>query len=150
MAPDLDALALRTQEVFARIHRDVFLGDPAANPRLHVEVVDPELVVDTPTLVLVTPWTLNGLLFPPDEDVAGDLTVGGRRLPVFRHELPELGPYRLVNLVGDVSQLANPGAARHAARVFGPPFREAVAQARDRGGVTDPSRRRLLPGLAGA
>ena len=59
-------LAARVLAHFEGVHADVFRGDPAANPRLKVEVLDPEMAGDTPTLVLITPWTLNGMAFPPD------------------------------------------------------------------------------------
>ena len=127
---ELGQLAAATLEAFTRVHRAAFLGDPAANPRLPVDVLAPATVVDTPTLVLLTPWTLNGLLFPPDDDVPDVLVVAGRARPVHSAEVDGLGGYRSVNLVADVSRWRGPEQARTVARSWVEPFRAAVAEAR--------------------
>lgn len=142
----LHALAAATLTTFEGIHRDVFLGDPAAHPRLKVEVVEAALVEDTPTLILITPWTLNGMAFPPDEEFPGTLKVGGKEYPVFAHSLDELGPYQSVNLMPNVSSLSSPESARSLARSLAEPFRAAVARARQKRSVPDPDRRNLLLG----
>jgi hypothetical protein len=144
---EVERLARRVQDHFEEVDRTVFRGDPVANPRLKVEVVDPEVVEDTATLVLITPWTLNGVAFPPDGVFPESLTVGKRRHPVFRNELEGIGPYCSVNLVGDVSRLQSPDAARQAARTLGEAFRRAVALTREEGAVDDRSRRDLFKGL---
>ena len=143
---DAVELAERVQEHFERVEREVFRGDPAANARLKVEVLDPELVGDIPTLVLVTPWTLNGMAFPPNEHLPGELTLGKRRYPVFCNELEDLGHYCSVNLVSDVSNLQSPDAARGVGRPLGALFRQAVAAFIDAGSVADPSKRDLFKG----
>lgn len=130
MRDDLDLLRSTVESVFEGIHRRVFLGDPAANPRLRVEVVGASTVEDTPTVVLVTPWTLNGLAFPPDGVLAASLHLGSRDVPVFPNDLPELGPYQSVNLVADVSWLQSPAAARTLALSLQPEFEAAVGAAR--------------------
>ncbi len=126
----LDALARRTQTVFEAVHQRVFLGDPVANPRLAVEVLGAATAHDTPVLVLITPWTLNGLAFPPDGELPATLEVIGRPRQVFSAELEGVGPFRSVNLVSDVSRLARPEEARKLARSFAEPFRAAVERAR--------------------
>jgi hypothetical protein len=141
---DLVDLANRVAEVFEGIHRRVFLGDPVSNPRLGVEVVEPALALDTPCLVLVTPWTLNGLAFPPDGRLAETLEVVDRRLPALTNELDGIGPYHAVNLMGDVSAIESPAWARRIALAFAEPFRDAVAGARSATRPPDPGRRRLL------
>ncbi len=143
-ADELAAVASRTAAVFDEIHQRVFLGDPAANPRLKVEVIDASMVEDTPTIVLVTPWTLNGLTFPPDGSLGEELVIAGRRVPVFANDLPELGHYLSVNLAPDVSGLASPKAARELAASLVGPFHQAVAAARRPQELANPSRRRLL------
>lgn len=127
---EVGQVAAATLEAFTRVHRTVFLGDPAANPRLPVDVLAPATVVDTPTLVLLTPWTLNGLLFPPDDDVPTVLVVAGRARRVHSAEVDGLGGYRSVNLVADVSRWRGPEQARTVARSWVEPFRAAVAEAR--------------------
>lgn len=142
-----EALAQRALEFFEGVNRDVFRGDPAANTRLKVEVVEEAMVDDTPTFVLITPWTLNGMAFPPDGRFPESLAVGARECPVFRHEIQGLGEYCSVNLVPDVSRLQSPEAARSAADALASAFREGVAAARADLGVENPDRRSLLKGL---
>ncbi len=142
----LESLAASTLTTFEGINQRVFAGDPAANPRLKVEVVQAAVVADTPTLILITPWTLNGMAFPPDERFPTTLKVGGKEYPVFEHSLEELGPYHSVNLMGDVSTLKSPESARALARSLSEPFAKAVADARGRQTVPDPDRRNLLLG----
>ena len=48
MVDTLDALVADVTRTFDRVHREQFLGDPVANPRLRVAVVDAALVADTP------------------------------------------------------------------------------------------------------
>lgn len=141
---ELAELARRVLEHFESVEEEIFRGDPAANPRLKVEVLDPELVEDTPTLVLVTPWTLNGMAFPPDDEFPASLDLGKRRYQVFRNDLEGIGFYCSVNLVGDVGNLHSPDAARGVGRPLGKMFRTAVAHARQESEVSDPNRRDLF------
>lgn len=134
---------------FTRVHREVFLGDPASNPRLGVEVLGPVEVGSATVFVLVTPWTLNGLVFLPDERFPDSLEVDGRRLDVLVHELPGIGRYHQVNLLGDVSPLASPAQAREVAKRLLPGFAEAVQRAREGSTVDDPHRRDLFRRLRG-
>jgi len=127
---DLAALTRRTKAVFEEIHRSVFLGDPAANPRLAVDVVGAATAHDTPVLVLITPWTLNGLAFPPDGKLPETLEVSDQPRRVYAAELEALGPYHSVNLVADVSRLDRPEEARRLAGSLAEPFRTAVERAR--------------------
>jgi hypothetical protein len=143
----LEQLAAGVASTFEQIHRRVFLGDPAANPRLKVEVVGVGLAEDTPVLVLITPWTLNGMAFPDDGRFPDSLAIGGRRFPVFRNDVDEIGPYCSVNLVPNVASFASPADARTAAAELIEPFHDAVASARRELGLPDPSRRRLLRSL---
>jgi [NiFe] hydrogenase assembly HybE family chaperone len=143
---DIETLATTTERVFENIHRRVFLGEPVANPRLKVEVTEVTAVEDTPVMILITPWTLNGMMFPPDDAFPDQLVVGAKSYPVFSHELEEVGPYFSVNLMSDVSTLQAPEAARSVASALGEPLRNAVAAVRRARGVADPGRRRLLTG----
>lgn len=127
-----ESLARKAVAAFTGVHRAVFLGDPAANPRLWVEVIDPVLVADTPTLVLITPWTLGGLFFPPDDVAPDTLEFSYRPHRVHRAELAVLGPYRSVNLLSEVANLPDQTQAHRLARMLGHPFRTAVAAVRTR------------------
>lgn len=107
-----------------------FEGDPVANPRLHFEVVDLGVAADTPVLVLVTPWTLNGLAFPPDGAFPEWLEIDGRRHRVHADALEGLGTYRCVDLAPDVSHLPSQAHARKVAHAMGDAFFSAVERAR--------------------
>jgi hypothetical protein len=142
-------MATQVQRTFEEIHRRVFLGDPAANPRLKVEVVGAAMAEDTPVLLLIAPWTLNGVAFPPDDRFPDSLVVTGRPYPVFRTEVEAIGRYCSVNLVPDVSMLRSPEEARTVAAELVGPFHEAVTSVRGELRLPDPSRRRLLRSLTG-
>ena len=133
---------------FTDIHERVFRGDPAANPRLRVEVVGAAMAADSPVLVLVTPWTINGLAFPPDGDFPDRLEIAGKDHQVWAHELDGVGPYRMVALLVTVACLQSPAEARELAEAMAEPFRTAVADARTGPGgdtgVPNPARRRFL------
>ena len=146
---DLRQLAATTRAAYEEIHQTSFLGNPACNPNLIVEVVGSAMVGETPILILVTPWTLDGLMFPPEGQAIPQLVVGQRRFPVFENTVESLGTFSSVSLVPDVSGLADPEAARHAAMALVEPFREAVARAIQKQSVTDPDRRDLFRRLAG-
>ncbi|UIX34193.1 hypothetical protein [Streptomyces sp. GQFP] len=87
------------------------------------------MTVDSPD-TRVTPWTLNGLVLPPDDTFPDGLTIAGRRRPVYVTEFAPLGRYRSVALVGDVSGLSGPEPARTLARSWVEPLRTAVETAR--------------------
>lgn len=140
---DLQDLAQRVYDHFERVNREVFRGDPAANTKLKVEVLEPEMAGDTPVIVLITPWTLNGMAFPPDGRFPDSLSVNTKDLPVFRNELDGIGAYCSVNLVADVGNLQSPDIARAIARPLGTAFRAAVDEARQ---IGDRGRRDLLKG----
>jgi hypothetical protein len=118
---------------FERVHREQFLADPAANPRLAIDVLDPAVVEDTPTVVLLAPWTINGLAFPPDDEFPSEIEIAGRRRLVFRVEIGELGAFRSVNLPPEPSSLHSMAQARGLARSWAAPFQAAVAAARSEG-----------------
>jgi hypothetical protein len=141
---DVAALAAEVQRLFEAIHRRSFLGEPVANPRLKVEVIEAAEVEGAAVMILITPWTLNGMIFEVGDEFPTELVVGAKPYPVFEHELEEIGPYRSVNLMSDVSGLAAPEAARSVARALGEPLHAAVAAVRRARDVPDPGRRRLL------
>jgi hypothetical protein len=141
---DSEELVRRTLRRFTRVHDEVFRGDPAANDAIEVEVTGSALAEDTPVLILITPWTLNGLAFPPDDRFPSSLIVNKQRYPVFAHELDDLGRYQSVNLVPDVSDLTSQEDARRIASELAAPFHEAVSRLRQAAEVPNPSRRGIL------
>ena len=144
----LDALATDTHDAFQQVYRDAFQGDPLSNPRLRVEVVEAAMAGDTPTLVLITPWTISGMAFPPDGELPDSILVGLRSHPMLANELPGLGSYHSISLMSDVSKLESPASARSVAKAVAPSFREGIVAARAELTVPDPSRRALFRTLS--
>jgi hypothetical protein len=79
--------------------------------------------------VIVTPWTLNGLIFPVRDGFPHELDLAGQSRPVFEVTLPPLGRFHTVNLVSNVWGLGDQRRARALARSWGGPFRQAVLAA---------------------
>lgn len=130
MSQELDQVVVKVRQAFDLVHRKHFLGDPVANPRLLVDVLDPAVVEDTPTALLLTPWTINGLAFPPDDEFPEALELAGRRRMVFRVEMAELGPFRSVNLPLEAGGLRSMAQARGLTRSWTGHFQDAVRGAR--------------------
>lgn len=133
-----------SKAAFEAVYSRSFRGDAAANPRLRVEALEEAVVAGYPTVVLITPWTLNGLIFPPppgssagaveaaalwDKGFPEWLEIAGQQRAVFLGELPQIGAYRSVNLVPDVSRLTKPEQARTLAISFVAPFHGALTTA---------------------
>src|SRR5690349_1456985 len=102
----LDDLVARTDEAFHVVQRRIFADDDAVNRNLVVEVTDAALVREVPTLVLITPWRITGLIVPSDGDGPRELLVAGGLRPAHRGDVAPLGVYWAVTLVPDVSRLA--------------------------------------------
>ncbi len=126
----VDDVAAGVREAFERVHREQFLGDRAANPQLTVDVIDAALVEDTPAVVLITPWTINGLAFPPDDEFPEELELAGRRRPVFRVDMARLGAFRSVNLPVEAASLRSMDQARTLAHSWAGHFHDAVRAVR--------------------
>lgn len=133
-----------TKAAFEAVYVRSFKGDAVANPRLRVETLEEAVMVGYPTVVLITPWTLNGLIFPPAPGSSAESTaarslwdsgfpewlqIAGQQRAVFLGDLPQIGAYRSVNLVPDVSRLTKPEQARTLATSFVAPFHEALTTA---------------------
>ncbi len=129
---------------FQHVHQTAFAGDPAVNPALAVAVTDLLMAGDTPTIVLLTPWTLNGLAFPPDRQLPARCEIAGATRLIFRNHLAGLGEYYSVNLIPDVSGIATQAEALKLALSLAEPWRDLIATSRGTEAVTNPARRRLL------
>ncbi len=133
-----DAATIR--RVFEGIHRTTFVLDPERDLRLGIEVIDAGVAHDTPTFVLITPWALNGLAFPPDDRFPETLEIDGATHRAHSIEVPALGRHRTVSIVADISHLPSLGHARALAETIAPAFRAAVAKAREAPAAPVPSR----------
>ncbi|WIY00498.1 [NiFe]-hydrogenase assembly chaperone HybE [Amycolatopsis mongoliensis] len=126
----LDGLTDQVRRAFDRISREKFRGDPVANPRLTVDVLGAAVVAGVPTMVVLTPWTITGLAFPPDDVFPSVLEIAGRPRPVYRLEVAGLGTVRSVTLPTETAALRGMAQARDLARSWVEPFRLAVRAAR--------------------
>lgn len=100
---------------FQRIHDESFRGEPLENERLEVEVLF-ATELDSAygsqvVLVLLTPWAMNGLVLPGRGLPAG-MDVAGVHRTFQAMELPGVGAYSQVTLVGDVSKYGSQAQAR--------------------------------------
>ena len=117
--------------VFAKIHGPAFDADTELSTGIEVDVIDAGIALDTPTFILLTPWTINGLAFPPDRSFPAAIEVDGGIHPVYSIERSKLGPYRAVNLAPIGSHFPSSVHARHFAERAAPKFRRAVEEARE-------------------
>lgn len=146
----LEALAQSVAWYFEGLARGVFDGDPASNESLTVEVLGVSMALDTPVMIVITPWTVMGMAFPPDGLLPTGLRIDHRHYPVLANEVDGLGQYRSVLLIPDVSDYRDQAKVRDDALALLPGLLRAVGGCRkERVGVVDPDRRALVRGLAG-
>jgi [NiFe] hydrogenase assembly HybE family chaperone len=120
------ALARKVEGVFERIERERMRDIPILNPELKVATTGMRSFGDVWVTVLVTPWSINAMLFPNGAQCADSWT----GLPIgtkVQHSLPAgvfeficggedgLGPYRMCSLFSPVLQFENQEAALAAA-----------------------------------
>jgi hypothetical protein len=146
---ELHQLAAATRAEFESIDHSSLPGNPEHNPKLVVEASGAAMVGDTPTLILITPWSIYGMMFLGEGPAIQELVVGKRCFPGSESRRDNLGRYSSVNLVPDVTGFADREEARHAATALAEPFREAVARALREQSVANPERRDLFRRLAG-
>ncbi len=146
----IDDLVTRVHSYFERLNQEVFAGDPAANPNLTVEVLSSTVVHDTPALVLVTPWTLVGLAFPPDGRMPSTLRLGANHYTVMANEVAEIGPYFSILLVPDVSGYSTQSEVVDIARPLADQLNTALEKFRvESTQVEDEDRRALFRAVRG-
>lgn len=114
----------RIRQVFTAIHGSGWEG------ARDVEVIDAGVAYDTPTFVLITPLTIDGLAFPPDHEFPGGLQIDGEIRLVYSVRTSDLGPYRSVNLAPVGSHFPSPAHALKTAERLAPEFCRAVRGAR--------------------
>jgi hypothetical protein len=124
------ARAEQVRRVFAKIHGPAFDADTELSTGIEVDVIDSGIALDTPTFILLTPWTINGLAFPPDRNFPVALEIDGATHPVYSIERSTLGPYRAVTLAPLGSHFPSAMHARHFAERAAPKFRRSVEEAR--------------------
>jgi hypothetical protein len=146
----LEALAESVVAYFEKVARDVFEGDPVANPALTVEVLGATHALDTPVMIVITPWTVMGMAFPPDDRLPAELRIDHRHYPVLANEVDAIGRYHSVLLIPDVSDYRDQPAVRDDALALMPGLRNAIERWRtEKVGVANTERRALVRNLAG-
>ena len=121
---------------FRKIFMQQFKGDPVSNPNLEVDVIDAGQVVSSAgvqhAVVLITPWTINGLLLP-GIGLPEQIQIAANLRPVFTLSNPDCGEYAQVALVPDVSAYTSQKQAHTIANSFVPVFIDAVRKAVQQG-----------------
>lgn len=147
---NLEPLAQSVAAYFERVAREVFDGDPASNPNLEVEVLGTTMALDTPLMLVITPWTVMGMAFPPDGRLPSGLRIDHRHHPVLANEVDAVGPYHSVLLVPDVSGYTDQAAVRENALELLPGLTHAIERWRSQQvEVADSERRALVRNLTG-
>lgn len=146
----LEPLAQSVAVYFGRVAREVFEGDPASNPNLEVEVLGATMALDTPLMLLITPWTVMGMAFPPDGRLPPGLRIDHRHYPVLANRVDDIGDYHSVLLLPDVSGYTEQAAAREDALELLPGLTHAIERWRsEQVEVADSERRALVRNLTG-
>lgn len=146
----LEAIAQSVAGYFEKIARDVFEGDPASNPNLKVEVLGAADALDTPVMIVIAPWTVMGMAFPPDGRLPTELRIDHRHYAVLANEVEAIGPYHSVLLIPDVSDYQDQKAVREDALALLPGLQRAIERWRnEKVGVADSERRALVRNLTG-
>lgn len=114
-SPAAQHAAAAVTTAFQRIHDEVFRGERLENEALEVEVAWAD-ELEGPlgsqvVLILITPWALNGLVIP-GRGLPESMDVAGVHRTLASLELPEIGSYTQVTLVGDVSRYTGQQQAR--------------------------------------
>lgn len=148
MSPD--EIADLVTAYFERVAREVFADDPASNPDLTVEVLGAGFAADTPVAIVVTPWTVMGMAFPPDGHLPSELRIDHRHYPVLANEAEAIGRYQSVLLIPDVSDYRDQQAVRDDAVALLPGLLSSIERWRDQKvSVADSERRALVRNLTG-
>ncbi|MES9853215.1 MAG: [NiFe]-hydrogenase assembly chaperone HybE [Candidatus Thiodiazotropha sp. L084R] len=81
---DLEHLTRQIETVFKGIEQEQMQGIPLLNPALKVETIGFQHYQGRPVGVLITPWLMNLVLLPGDDDEWSDLKLGEKH----QHRLP--------------------------------------------------------------
>jgi [NiFe] hydrogenase assembly HybE family chaperone len=117
-----EILSRGLEAVFGRIERERMRGVPILNPALSVACVGMRAIEDGWLCVLVTPWFINVIALPADEEAAqawSRMPAGAkstRRLPSGSFEFISaseegIGPYQMCSLFSPVLEFENQEAA---------------------------------------
>lgn len=146
----LEALTTSVEGYFGHVAREVFADDPASNPNLRVEVLGATVARDTPTMVVITPWTVIGLAFPPDGQMPSELRIDHHHYPVLSNEVEAIGRYHSALLIPDVSGYSDQAVVREEVMALAPGLTRAIESWRgEHVEVADSERRAFMRNLAG-
>jgi len=116
------------EQAFVEIQRTRMAGLPLLHPGLRVQALDFQPLPQRPALaigVLVTPWFMNLVGLPLDDDTATalpspglplDLDLGDRRFRFFGGDEPGVGRYAAASLFSPMHNFADQAAAVATAR----------------------------------
>ncbi len=123
---DPQAAAARIAGIFERIHRERMAGLPLLNERLQVEVLGFQVYEGRVLGILITPWLMNLVLLPGEQDHWEDLTMGHKEPHVFPagtykfmvNEIEEIGACQTHSLYSPMREFQSQAHVRAAAEAI--------------------------------
>jgi [NiFe] hydrogenase assembly HybE family chaperone len=123
---DLEQLTRRIEETFNRIHEEQMQGIPLLNPMLQVTTVGFQDYQGRSVGIVITPWMMNLVMFPGENEDWGDMQLGHKqphRFPANRYkfmvnEIDGIGRCQTHSLYSPMHEFANQEHAEAAARSF--------------------------------
>ena len=76
---DLKALTQQIEAVFKRIEQEQMQGIPLLNPALQVQAIGFQRYQDRCVGIVITPWMMNLILLPADDEEWSDLKLGTKQ-----------------------------------------------------------------------
>ena len=114
------------QTVFERIHRKQMAGLPLLNPALQVQTLGFQVYAGRVIGIVITPWMMNLVMLPGDEDDWGNLKIGKKqthKFPAKTHkfmvnEIDGIGLCQTCSLYSPMHEFVNQAHAVAAAQSF--------------------------------
>jgi [NiFe] hydrogenase assembly HybE family chaperone len=123
---DLQQLTRRIEETFSRIHEEQMQGLPLLNNLLKVTTVGFQHYQGRGVGIIITPWMMNLVMFPAENEDWGDMQLGHKqphRFPANQYkfmlnEIEGIGRCQTHSLYSPMHEFVNQEHAEAAARSF--------------------------------
>jgi [NiFe] hydrogenase assembly HybE family chaperone len=123
---DLEQLTRLIEQTFKRIHEEQMQGIPLLNSMLKVTAVDFQRYQGRSVGIIITPWMMNLVMFPGENEDWGDMQLGQKqpqRFPANRYqfmvnEIDGIGRCQTHSLYSPMHEFVNQAHAEAAARSF--------------------------------
>ncbi len=123
---ELKSLQKKVEAVFNRILQDQMVGIPILNPMIRVQTLGFQIYEGRTMGIVITPWLMNLILFPNQNDHWEDMKIGQKQdhlFPSNRHEfmvneLEGIGIFQTLSLFSPMHEFENQDHAIAAANAF--------------------------------